>query len=217
MRNKSKAAAAPELRAPLSLAARLRKARRIFVSGVYVGLGLGLIYAPGAVLALAIRLALWHGGLIPVALLLSLAVANRARLRKLAAKWRQARAGSGMYYGTRKEKLVEYLLTLEDSGESFSRERVMRDFYLTRDQFERLAKALDREGVFVRGSNNERLVRPFTPDELAGMLKSASEGFISGRNLFHVVPDRGDQFARVAALVTARRTPRHNFRVRAIR
>jgi len=124
-----------------------------------------------------------------------------------------------MYYGTRKEKLVEYLLTLEDSGETFSREKVMRDFFLSRTQCDRLTKALEKENIFERDANNGRRVRKLSADELAGILKDASEGFISGRNRLDFTKSREWKLGELATRIKARldSPPPSPFVVRSIR
>jgi len=194
----------------------LRNLWRSLKAGIITGALLGLFYAPGSVFRLGLAILSYQGGMIPVAGILYFLIRNRARLVRF---WQKRRRGSGMYYGTRKEKLVEYLLTLEDSGETFSREKVMRDFFLSRTQCDRLTKALEKENIFERDANNGRRVRKLSADELAGILKDASEGFISGRNRLDFTKSREWKLGELATRIKARldSPPPSPFKIRPIR
>jgi len=195
---------------------RLRKCWRSLKAGLITGALLGLIYAPGASFGLILAILCYQGGLFPVALALYGLIRNRARLVRL---WQKRKRGSGMYYGTRKEKLVEYLLNLEDSGETFSRDKVMDEFFLSRTQCEKLTKALDKEGIFERDGNNGRRVRKLSSDQLAEILKAASEGFISGRNRLDFTKSREWKLGELATRIKARldSPPPSPFEIRPIR
>lgn len=77
-----------------------------------------------------------------------------------------------LFYGVPVVELVEYMF----SGRGFVRSEVERRFGIPRNKFDEMAKKLDDVRVFVRGSNNARVINPeMSRADISSILFRAAE------------------------------------------
>lgn len=76
------------------------------------------------------------------------------------------------FYGIEIGKLINHI---QDNG-TFSRDEIMRKFWVTRETYKEIVDILDEKEIFLRGDNNKRIPNiSLTADDIRGLLLSPTQ------------------------------------------
>lgn len=139
--------------------------RRVSATGLIL---LG-VFLPDFMLTTALKLAVWNGGKIPLAVALVLTVMNWRRGLTLLKRIRVKRRGGSqnLYHGVPVGEFAAWLM----EAKAFKRDEAMAKWGLSYGRYEKVAAELEEHGLLTRGEKNARVLREIPMADLVRQLR----------------------------------------------